>query len=255
MNNPKLILGLGLVLLAGVVFFIGWDIQQRRADRYKNRQHGSGNSSKTERISLEGIQVLSSDCVADIEIIPSDSEYVEFRYDPGVFENQSKINGNQLLIDFGNESFGMFDMIDHAEIEIKVYSKSLQEIHQQGVGSITSKGQLLADHLTVDNDGTGSMSLDVSTNTLKIVNSGVGSIELKGRAILADILNDGTGSVKMKNLALGSASVTNSGVGSVDLQASDTLDLVNDGVGSIHYSGTAYVKRSANEGVGSIEKY
>lgn len=254
MNNPKLIVGFGLVLLAGVVFFIGWDIQQRRADRYKNHQQGS-HSSKTERISLEGIQVLRSDCVGDIEIIPSDSEYVEFKYDPGVFENHSKIKGNQLSIDFSNESFGMFDMIDHAEIEIKVYSKSLQEIHQEGVGSITSKGQLQAGHLTVENDGTGNMSLDVSINTLKIVNSGVGSIELKGQASRAEVLNDGTGSVKLKYLLLGSASVTNSGVGSVELQASDTLDLVNDGVGSILYSGTAYVKRSTNEGVGSIEKY
>ncbi|MBL7755348.1 MAG: DUF2807 domain-containing protein [Chitinophagaceae bacterium] len=253
MNNPKLIVGLGLVLLAGVIFFIGWDIQKRRADRHKNRNGAT--SSKTERISLEEIQVLRSDCVGDIEIIPSDSEYVEFRYDPGAFENQSKIKGNQLIIDFSNESFGMLDMIDHADIEIKVYSHSLTEIHQEGVGSISSRGQILSEHLTIENDGTGSMSLDLNTKTLKIINSGVGSIELKGRASLAEILNDGTGSVKMRNLILGSASVTNSGVGSVDLQATDTLDLINDGVGSIHYSGTAYVKRSANEGVGSIEKY
>ncbi|QLH44236.1 MAG: hypothetical protein HWD58_00515 [Bacteroidota bacterium] len=49
MNNPKLIVGLGLVLLAGVIFFIGWDIQKRRADRHNNRNGAT--SSKTERIS------------------------------------------------------------------------------------------------------------------------------------------------------------------------------------------------------------
>lgn len=250
MNN-RTFYGIALMILASAVLFIGYKISNQSGMPWS---HKSGKTMLQDSISINGVTKLSSECNCDVELIYSDDERVVFSYDKSNYENKSAVSGNSLALNFDNKNNHFFSWNEGSSIQVKVYSHSLNVIEQNGIGSIDSRNEISSENLEINNDGIGSMTLNVKANTLSIANSGVGSIEIKGDAQQATISNDGTGSIEAFNLNTKTAIVTNDGVGSVEINASDTLNMSNDGVGSITYSGNAYISKMNSDGVGSIDK-
>jgi len=250
MTRSKLLYGIALIILAFVIMFIGWDIQKRRSA--KRKMHKQSQSAMTQ--SINGVITVSSECVGDIIFYPSDRNEVVYNYDTEIFTNKSRIEGQELIIDFSNDNYGFFQIMDDQKLEVKIYSNQIEHIIQQGVGQISSEGTLKSDKMKLVNDGTGSMHIAINCLRLDVTNSGVGSIHLEGSADEAKIVNDGTGSIKAGKLITKILHAENTGVGSMDIYASDTLSMMNDGVGSIHYSGNAFIKTKVEEGVGLIQK-
>lgn len=250
MRNNKLFYGFALLFLAGVIFFLGSTIS-------KNTPF-SQNKGKTilqDSLSITGVTTVNSDCNCDIEIIPADEERVVFYYNKKSHENKTEINGSILNINFDSKkhfSFGFNSSDDN--IEVKIYTKGLKEIVQEGVGDMVCNSVLNADELTLSNDGVGSMDFNLNVNKLKVSNAGVGSVALKGNSKSLFLDNTGTGSIEANTLISKSADVNNSGVGSVEVNATDSLSLSNSGVGGITYSGSAIITKTTSTGVGTIEK-
>ncbi|HAD34079.1 MAG TPA: hypothetical protein DCF44_06215 [Chitinophagaceae bacterium] len=250
MTRSKLLFGIALMILACVVLFIGWDVQKRRSAQKKMQKHLQSATTQ----SINGVISVSSQCVGDITFYPSDRNEVVYSYDPENFINESRIEGQELIIDFSHDDFGFVQIIDNDKPEVKIYSTQIEQIIQQGVGHISSEGTLRSEKMKLMNDGTGSMHIALNCLQLDVTNSGVGSIHMEGNADNAKIINEGTGSIKAGKLMTKILKAENAGVGSMDIYASDTLSMINDGVGSIHYSGNAFIKTKVEEGVGSIQK-
>jgi hypothetical protein len=250
MTRSKLLFGIALMILAFVVLFIGWDVQKRRSAQRKMQKYSQSATTQ----SLDGVISVSSQCVGDITFYPSDRNEVVYTYDPENFINESRIEGQELIIDFSNDNFGFIHIMDDHKLDVKIYSNQIEQIIQQGVGHISSEGTLKSEKMKLLNDGTGSMHIAMNCLYLDVTNSGVGSIQMEGTADNAKIINEGTGSIKAGKLMTKILKAENTGVGSMDIYASDTLSMINDGVGSIHYSGNAFIKIKVEEGVGSIQK-
>ena len=250
MKNNKLFYGFALLFLAGVVFFLGSTISKKSMFSQHNSQ-----SILQDSLAITGITTLNSGCNCDIVIIAADDERVVFYYDKKLYDNQSEVKNNELNIDFDSKKDHIISFNNNeGGIKIKVYTKGLKSISQEGIGEIVSSSLLNSDELKVKNDGVGSMDLMLNVNKLNVENSGVGSIALKGNTNNLILNNNGTGSIEANSLVSKSADVNNSGVGSVEVNATDSLSLNNSGVGGITYSGAAIITKTTSTGVGSIEK-
>jgi hypothetical protein len=251
MNNNKLIYGFALLLLAAVIFYIGYDLSSGSLFR-----KGKNKSSITvaDSLSIPSVQSLITDCNCDIELIESDEEKVIFIYDKSEHINKTDFSNNTLNINFESKESNFLSFNHSSTVQAKVYCKGLKSINQQGVGDLTNKGIFRSTDLTILNDGVGDINLNILSTMLTITNNGVGDIELTGNAESSTLTNDGTGDINAKKLTSKNATVINDGVGDIDVQASDTLRLTNSGVGDINYSGTAILASIQSDGVGEINK-
>jgi hypothetical protein len=251
MKNNKLIYGLALIFLAAVILYIGSDLSSRSF--FRNGKNGN-HVNVADSISIASIKSLTTDCNCDIELIESTEEKVVFFYDKKYHQNKSEYLNNELKVDFESKESNFLNFDNAPNIKVKVYCKSLEKITQTGVGDLTNKGTLIADNLTIVNEGVGDIDLLIKTGQLNVTNDGVGDINIKGEASASSIINEGTGNVDAEKLVSKSSKVINSGVGNVDVYASDTLNLTNSGVGDIDYSGTGVITSIITDGVGHINK-
>jgi hypothetical protein len=257
MKNNKLFYGVALMFLAFVVLFLGYKISNKTSFHFGPNKVGvSFNKESTllDSQELTEINAIASQCNCDIEIIPSEKNSVEFSYNKEHYKNNSHIEEKKLIIDFDNLHNNFLSWDNDSEIKIKVYTNHLESIEQEGIGSIENSNVLESENISLHNDGVGSMDLHIKTDTIRINNSGVGSIAIEGNANNATLINEGTGSIDAYKLLNKIAKVSNSGVGSVEVYASESFDLSNEGVGGITYSGAGIVTNIHSEGVGSIDK-
>lgn len=251
MRNNKLIYGIGLLLLALVVLYIGSDISS--GSFFSKRRDGQLQNAQDSML-IPNVTAIVSECDCDIEIIPSNEERVVMFYDKKDHRNNSDYTNNTLHLDFSSAG-SSFHFFEHSSnVKVKVYCKSLSSITQSGVGDVKTRNTLSAENLTITNEGVGDMNLEIDTKMLTVKNTGVGDVKLKGNTLSSVINNEGTGDVEAKNLNNKVAEVVNSGVGDVDVFATDSLDLNNSGVGDINYKGAAHVSSIISEGVGKVEK-
>ncbi|MFA6152280.1 MAG: DUF2807 domain-containing protein [Chitinophagaceae bacterium] len=253
MNNSKLVYGIGLIALSLAVFFLATRAKDRLHIRFGDTHWGPPNSKPLDSFSITGVKQLNANGSCDIELIPDDNERVVFYYDKEEVENESTVKDSSLNIDFKNDGGRLFRRKSE-RIVVKIYTRNINHIVQEGVGSISSASPLVHDQIKLSNDGVGSMEFILQARNIEVSNGGVGSIDLKGNAEDALITNEGTGSIEADKLMLKRAKVSNQGIGSITVHASETLDMTNQGIGSIDYYGEAKVTNSQSQGVGSINK-
>lgn len=251
MRNNKLFYGFALIFLAGVILYIGSTLSR---SSFFNKE-SQGIALLQDSISITGVSQLYSDGYCDIEIIPSNKEQVVFYYDKKLFRNLTEIKGSHLNINMESIKHFAFGFNNHqGDITVKVFTNQLKSITQNGVGTIQNIDTLHIENLEITNAGVGSMKMNVKVNKLIIVNSGVGSIDVNGDASHTEMNNEGTGSIKGIGLINKIAIADNSGIGSIEVHATDTLDMSNTGIGGIRYTGGAFIKNITSEGIGTISK-
>lgn len=84
--------------------------------------------------------------------------------------------------------------------------------------------------------------------------SGAGELLASGETKEADITLSGAGSVDAKNLHAVRAKVNSTGVGSVDIYATEQLDAKASGVGEINYYGSPKNVNRQAVGIGTINE-
>ena len=93
----------------------------------------------------------------------------------------------------------------------------------------------------------------ISAGTITCNITGAGKIRLKGTATKEIIVLAGAGDVQNFDLVAAQGVVTISGTGNVEVNASDQLDAVVSGVGTITYAGNPPIVHSTISGVGAIK--
>jgi|SRR5215831_2796283 len=105
----------------------------------------------------------------------------------------------------------------------------------------------LADH------GAGEVTIaGVNNNQLSLASDGAGSIVASGNTKFIKIGSNGAGSVDAGNLHAEKAQVTVSGAASIDVYATEQLDVDISGVGNVTYGGNPKTVNKNISGVGNI---
>ena len=94
----------------------------------------------------------------------------------------------------------------------------------------------------------------LDTDKLTVVNSGVGEIKVAGITDDADLLCSGVGSIVAEDLKAMNVKAKVSGVGSISCYASEKLDGVVSGVGSLNYAGHPKQVKKHRSGIGNISE-
>lgn len=148
---------------------------------------------------------------------------------------------------------GKFTSKKKQKLTIYISSPAIEAVDTEGVGNWVMKGKVKADNLVIDFDGVGNFeALELQSNNIKVDYEGVGNLTLGGTTNFVEITSEGVGNVKTQDLMAKKAVIKSSGVGSVKCYASESIDLINSGVGSITYYGNPTNKNMNNSGIGKI---
>ena len=252
MNKGKLVLGVGLMVLAITIFVVS---SSANLNVFGMDYDDDIENKITTTAAVRDIHSVKADGVVSVHINVSDSEVVRYVFDDKKFKNRSSYENGILKINFSSKRKGFnFFSYTNSGVDVFVSVKSLKHIEMDGVGSIKTSGLLETDELKLVNEGTGSMKIEVAANKIKVRNAGVGSMKIKGTADTALLANLGVGSLNSVKLVVQVLDAKNDGVGSMQVYAEKEIALRNSGVGSIRYSGDAEVTSQRSDGIGSISK-
>jgi hypothetical protein len=125
-----------------------------------------------------------------------------------------------------------------------------QEFHSSKTPSLRVT---VSDLARLTNQGAGDVKIvDANSNQLDLDSTGAASIEAGGRAKSITISSTGAGKIDAGNLHAEKARVAVSGAASVEVYASDQLDVDISGVGSVSYGGNPKVVNKNVSGIGSV---
>ena len=144
--------------------------------------------------------------------------------------------------------------IDDRHISITVYSPSIRQIMNTGVGAIVADSLNSAD-LLIDNAGVGSIDVKkLNAEKTEVRCSGVGSISISGSTGKAVLDCSGVGGINAKDLYADDVRAEVSGVGGIKCYATNDLNAEVSGVGSLRYGGKPKTKSLNRSGIGKISE-
>jgi hypothetical protein len=135
---------------------------------------------------------------------------------------------------------------------VYVNVKDLSSLSNSSVGSIESKGTIKTPALDLKTDAVGKTTLHIETDKLIADFNSVGAIDLSGSATNADITNNSVGKLDAYKLRTDILSFKNNAVGAAQIYAEKELSIDHNGVGSVHYKGSAKVTKLIDNGVGKV---
>jgi hypothetical protein len=124
-------------------------------------------------------------------------------------------------------------------MEFTVVTPKVTAITLSGSGNVRSAGALRGQSLAVNIEGSGNILCDAQAESLQAAIHGSGGIYVRGSAERVSISILGSGSVRAQDLHSTRADVKISGSGDALVFATDALDVVLSGSGSVHYGGGA----------------
>ncbi len=144
---------------------------------------------------------------------------------------ETKVVGGKLFISFPKNKRNEMNIPSDAKILIGV--PALRAFHVEGAGYAELKN-LSGDSLDIGFQGAGKLLANGKVKSLKLNAQGVGDVDTKAlHALRAD--------------------VTFEGIGAVKVHASERLDAVVQGMGSLNYYGNPRVINKTVEGIGSVK--
>ena len=111
------------------------------------------------------------------------------------------------------------------------------EVIISGSGIIESR--IIADHVVVQNSGSGLLMLEFadSTESIHFSTSGSGAANLSGNANFGNFVISGSGNINALDLVLNELNATISGSGNMNVKVIDFLKVLISGSGSVFYTG------------------
>ena len=134
-----------------------------------------------------------------------------------------------------------------------ITSPSMESVNISSAASISGWDTITSDEFRMNVSGAASVNLDLDVNDFNATFSGASSVNLSGQGNNADITSSGAASISAFDLQLLNGNVVLSGAGSVEINASNELDVRLSGVGSITYMGNPQITRSVS-GIGTIRQ-
>jgi hypothetical protein len=139
-------------------------------------------------------------------------------------------------------------------VEIHVYVNEISKIENDGSGTIRSENMLRSDRFDIEQNGSGTITLQLRANRVVLDNDGSGIIRLAGNANTIEVDHDGSGVSELFDFQSKEAKVDLGGSGIVNVYATEKMKLSLNGSGSIRYKGTPQELKTDKNGSGEIHE-
>ena len=213
----------------------------QKNDKYddKDRIEGSGNVI-TKDINVKSFDELIASGVFNLLLSQGDKESLKIEADDNlmdlfIIENE----GSTLKIKMKKNS----NFNSKKQLKVYVTFKTLKSMDLGMVGGTTSDEKLKFTDLKLKNQSVGSVSLNMTLQTLNMENQSVGSVKLEGSAENAVVKNNSVGSINAGNFVVQKMDIENNGVGSATVNAEKELKYSDSFLGKVSNRGNATVKK------------
>ena len=229
-----------LFLMLAITAF-SFSMQAQKNDKYddKDRIEGSGNVI-TKDISVNSFDELDASGVFNLQLSQGDKETLRIEADDNlmdlfIVENE----GSTLTIKMKKNS----NFNSKKQLKVYVTFKTLKSMNLGMVGGTSSDEKLKFADLKLKNQSVGSVSLNMTLQTLNMENQSVGSVKLEGSAENAIVKNNSVGSINAGNFVVQKMDIENNGVGSATVNAEKELKYSDSFLGKVSNRGNATVKK------------
>jgi len=229
-----------LFLMLAVVA-MSFSTMAQKNDKYddKDRIEGSGNVI-TKDINVKSFDELNASGVFNLLLSQGDKESLKIEADDNlmdlfIIEN----DGSTLTIKMKKNS----NFNSKKQLKVYVTFKTLKSMDLGMVGGTSSDEKLKFADLKLKNQSVGSVSLNMTLQTLNMENQSVGSVKLEGSAENAVVKNNSVGSINAGNFVVQKMDIENNGVGSATVNAEKELKYSDSFLGKVSNKGNATVKK------------
>ena len=220
---------------------MGFSATAQNNDKYddKDRIEGSGNVI-TKEITVKSFDELNASGVFNLLLSQGDKESLKIEADDNlmdlfIIENE----GSTLKIKMKKNS----NFNSKKQLKVYVTFKTLKSMDLGMVGGTSSDDKLKFTDLKLKNQSVGSVSLNMTLQTLNLENQSVGSVKLEGSAENAVVKNNSVGSINAANFVVQKMDIENNGVGSATVNAEKELKYKDSFLGKVSNKGNATVKK------------
>jgi len=220
---------------------LGFSTMAQKNNKYddKDRIEGSGNVI-TKDISVKSFDELDASGVFNLQLSQGDKETLRIEADDNlmdlfIIENE----GSTLKIKMRKNS----NFNSKKQLKVYVTFKTLKSMNLGMVGGTSSDEKLKFADLKLKNQSVGSVSLNMTLQTLNMENQSVGSVKLEGSADNAVVKNNSVGSINAGNFVVQKMDIENNGVGSATVNAEKELKYTDSFLGKVSNRGNATVKK------------
>jgi len=224
-----------------IITAFSFSLQAQKNDKYddKDRIEGSGNVI-TKDISVKSFDELDASGVFNLQLSQGDKETLRIEADDNlmdlfIVENE----GSTLKIKMKKNS----NFNSKKQLKVYITFKTLKSINLGMVGGTSSDDKLKFTDLKLKNQSVGSVSLNMTLQTLNMENQSVGSVKLEGSAENAIVKNNSVGSINAGNFVVQKMDIENNGVGSATVNAEKELKYSDSFLGKVSNRGNATVKK------------
>jgi hypothetical protein len=220
---------------------LGFSTMAQKNDKYddKDRIEGSGNVI-TKDIAIKSFDELDASGVFNLQLSQGDKESVRIEADDNLMDLFTVENdGSTLTIKMKKNS----NFNSKKQLKVYVTFKNLKSMNLGMVGGTSSDEKLKFADLKLKNQSVGSVSLNMTLQTLNMENQSVGSVKLEGSADNAVVKNNSVGSINAGNFVVQKMEIENNGIGSATVNAEKELKYSDSFLGKVSNKGNATVKK------------
>ena len=210
-------------------------------------------------LKMEGVTVVDHpiESFTDLELNGAFNIYLSQGTEEKLFlENDDKVlpnllvhqNGNKLIIE-RKENFNRKKL---KKYKIFITVNNLEELEMNGVGQVRCLQILKLNRLDLEHNGVGRFELAINAKRLHGNFTGIGRITLKGAVATADITMDGIGKLNAFDLQTEDLVIERNGIGRVEIHASASLKVANNGIGNVRYDGNPKRVQKESGAIGTI---
>jgi len=212
------------------------------------REHGNGNMV-TNSVDVDDFEEIDVSGNFEIILKKGDEPAVELTADENLVEFID-INtvGDRLIVETTRS------LESDEGLELLITYTELSAVDVGGAATITSRGNIEGDYLSINMSGAGTLDVGVDLKVLKLTVSGAGAVVLKGSVDQQNINMSGAGGLDASDLFSKECKISISGVGSADLMVTESLHAEVSGVGGITYAGDPKNVQTDVSGLGSIDR-
>lgn len=210
---------------------------------------GSGDPV-TEAREVGGFDAVRLEGVGEVDVTEGDAISVEVTTDDNLLGRiATEVEGGTLVI--GVEQ-GV-SIVPRSGVTVVVVVPELTGVAVSGAGDV-DVGGIEADAFEIDVSGAGSIAVEgLVADDLTVTLSGAGGVRIDGGEVVSQSVTlSGVGDYQAIELASATTEVRNSGVGSIDVWATERLVVDISGAGDVRYRGSPTTEVSIT-GVGSFE--
>jgi hypothetical protein len=229
-----------LFLMLAITAF-SFSLQAQKNDKYddKDRIEGSGNVI-TKDIAIKSFDELDASGIFNLQLSQGDKETVRIEADDNLMDLFTVENeGSTLKISMKKNS----NFNSKKQLKVYITFKTLKSMDLGMVGGTSSDDKLKFTDLKLKNQSVGSVSLNMTLQTLNLENQSVGSVKLEGSAENAVVKNNSVGSINAGNFVVQKMDIENNGVGSATVNAEKELKYSDSFLGKVSNKGNATVKK------------